>query len=55
MAVLAILCIALTIPVVLIMVSLLLLISNHATRSRLAFVQKKPYKPGLSEELTGES
>jgi hypothetical protein len=40
-------CIVLSVPAVLIMASLLLLISNHATRSRLAHVQKKPYRPGL--------
>ena len=43
-------CIALSVPAVLIMASLLLLISNHATRSRLAHIQKKPYRPGLDLE-----
>jgi hypothetical protein len=35
---------------VLAMGSLLLLIANHATRSRLAFVQKRPYRPGLDQD-----
>jgi len=30
--------------------SLFLLIANHATRSRLAHVQKKPYHPGMQED-----
>jgi hypothetical protein len=47
--VLGILCVALTVPVILFMTSLFLLIANHATRSRLAFAQKKPYRPGLDE------
>ncbi len=45
LALLIILSLALAVPVVLFTVSLLLLIGNHATRSRLAFVQKKPYRP----------
>ena len=36
----------LTVPALLIMASLVLLISNHATRSRLAYAQRKPYRPG---------
>lgn len=44
--VLGVLCIALSVPAVLFMASLFLLMANHATRSRLAFVQKKRYKPG---------
>jgi hypothetical protein len=48
--VLAVLCIALTIPVVLIMAALLLLVANHATRSRLAYAQKKPYEPGINQD-----
>ena len=47
--VLGLLCVALTVPVLLFMASLFLLIANHATRSRLAFAQKKPYKPGAGE------
>jgi hypothetical protein len=43
---LAALCIVLSVPAVLVMGSLLLLIANHATRSRVAFARKKPYKPG---------
>ncbi len=50
MAVLGVLCIILTVPAVLFMTSLFLLIANHATRSRLAFVHKKPYKPGMPED-----
>jgi hypothetical protein len=50
MLVLAALCIALSVPLVLIMASLLLLIANHATRSRLAFIQKKPYPPVPDED-----
>jgi hypothetical protein len=33
------------VPAFVLMVSLLLLLSNHATRSRLASAQKKPYRP----------
>lgn len=40
----------LVVPVVLVTTSLLLLIANHATRSRIAFAQKKSYKPGMDEE-----
>jgi hypothetical protein len=47
MAILAVLCIVLSVPAVLVMGSLLLLIANHATRSRLAFVRKEPYQPGI--------
>jgi fatty acid desaturase len=50
MAILSILCIVLSVPAVLVMGSLLLLIANHATRSRLAFVKKEPYKPGMDLE-----
>jgi hypothetical protein len=50
MIVLGALCIALSVPAVLAMGSLLLLIANHATRSRLAFVQKRPYRPGLDQD-----
>ena len=38
--------VALTVPAVLGLGSLFLLIANHATRSRLAQVQKKPYRRG---------
>jgi hypothetical protein len=48
-AVLTILSIALTVPVMLLMASLFLLMANHATRSRLAFVQKEPYQPGVDQ------
>lgn len=47
--VLGFLCIVLTVPALLLMASLLSLIANHATRSRLAYVQKKPYTPGMDE------
>jgi len=47
--VLALLCIALTVPFVLFMAALLLLVANHATRSRLAYAQKKPYEPRTSQ------
>ena len=50
MVLLGAICIALSVPAILAMASLLLLIANHATRSRLAFVQKKPYSPGPEEE-----
>jgi len=46
---LAAVCTLLTLPLVLILASLLSLIANHATRSRLAFVRKKPYTPGLDQ------
>jgi hypothetical protein len=48
--VVAALSVVLSIPLVIMMASLLLLVSNHATRSRLAFVQKKPYTPGQEED-----
>jgi hypothetical protein len=48
--VLAGLCIGLTVPLLLFMASLLSLVGNHATRSRLAHVRKKPYHPGLPPE-----
>ncbi|MFC2036758.1 hypothetical protein ACFLYD_02140 [Chloroflexota bacterium] len=47
---LAVLCIALTVPVLLLMASLFLLMANHATRSRLAFVQKEAYQPGIDQD-----
>jgi hypothetical protein len=50
MVLLGAICIALSVPAILAMASLLLLIANHATRSRLAFVQKKPYSPGPDQE-----
>ncbi|MGD8397810.1 MAG: hypothetical protein PVG11_03055 [Anaerolineae bacterium] len=43
---LTILCILLTIPSMIIMAALLLLVANHATRCRLAAIQKEPYRPG---------
>jgi hypothetical protein len=48
--VLSVLCIVLSVPAVLVMASFLILVANHATRSRLALAQKKPYKPGLNED-----
>jgi len=41
LALLAVLCVALTIPALLFMAVLFLLITNHATRNRLAYVQAK--------------
>jgi hypothetical protein len=41
-----VLSVVLTVPALLIMASLVLLIANHATRSRLAYAQRKPYRPG---------
>jgi hypothetical protein len=49
MAVLTVLCIALVVPGMLVMAALVLLICNHATRSRLAYAQKKPYQPGIGD------
>jgi hypothetical protein len=40
----------LTVPAILLLASLLLLLANHATRSRLARMRKKPYRPGPEEE-----
>ncbi len=45
LALLVVVSLALMAPVALFTISLLLLIGNHATRSRLAYVQKKPYRP----------
>jgi hypothetical protein len=42
--------IALTVPFLLFTASLFGLISNHATRSRIAFAQKQPYQPGITDE-----
>jgi hypothetical protein len=44
--VMVVLSMVLTVPALLIMGSLVLLIANHATRSRLAYAQRKPYRPG---------
>lgn len=44
------LCLVLTVPAFLFMASLLFLVANHATRSRLAHARKKPYHPGLPPE-----
>jgi len=41
----AVLCALTALPAIILMASLLLLLINHATRSRLALVQKKPYRP----------
>jgi hypothetical protein len=43
--ILTLLCVLLTVPAAVVMASLLLLIANHATRSRLAYVKKKSYQP----------
>jgi hypothetical protein len=40
----------LTVPAILILASLLLLVANHATRSRLARMRKKPYRPRDDDE-----
>ena len=45
--VIIVLSIVLTIPILLFTTSLVLLICNHATRSRLAFGRKLPYEPGM--------
>jgi hypothetical protein len=45
---LVILSILLTIPILLFTTSLVLLVCNHATRSRLAFGRKLPYEPGMT-------
>lgn len=47
--ILSVLSAVLTVPLLLFWVSLLLLIMNHATGSRLAYAQKKPYRPGMEE------
>jgi hypothetical protein len=47
---LAVLSVILTVPAGFMLAALLLLISNHATRSRLARIQKKPYQPVTREE-----
>lgn len=46
LAVLGIVFVVLSLPAVLVLGSLFLLIANHATRSRLARIQNKPYPPG---------
>lgn len=40
----------LTLPAILIVTSFLLLMANHATRSRLARMRKKPYRPGPEDD-----
>jgi hypothetical protein len=50
MGVICILCIILAVPAALMMGALLLLVANHATRSRLAFARKEPYQPGSIPE-----
>ena len=47
--ILSVLSVVLTVPLVLFWASLVLLIMNHATRSRLAYALKKPYQPGMEE------
>jgi uncharacterized membrane protein YesL len=42
--------IALTVPLLLFTASLFGLISNHATRSRIAFAQKQSYQPRITDE-----
>ncbi|MGD2205733.1 MAG: hypothetical protein PVH17_03045 [Anaerolineae bacterium] len=49
MVALGALCVVLSVPAVLMLASLFLLIANHATRSRLAYIQKEPYRPGEIE------
>jgi hypothetical protein len=50
--ILAILCIALTVPLVLFMVALLLLIANRASRNRIEMVQQK--HEARQDKATGE-
>jgi uncharacterized membrane protein len=50
MAAIIALCIVLTVPVLLFLASFILLMCNHATRSRLALAQKEPYDPGAPPE-----
>jgi len=42
--------VVLMVPAMLLSASFFLLMANHATRSRLAFVQKEPYRPGLGQD-----
>ena len=49
LAVLIVLCVMLVVPAMLFMAALILLVCNHATRSRLAYAQKKPYQPGIGD------
>jgi hypothetical protein len=51
LAIVGVLCIVLTVPAALALGALLLLIANHATRSRLAFARKEPYEPGVFPEV----
>jgi hypothetical protein len=44
------LCVVLTVPIFLFLASFVLLICNHATRSRLAVARKEPYEPGAPPE-----
>ncbi|HNS52247.1 MAG TPA: hypothetical protein PKO09_13820 [Anaerolineae bacterium] len=41
-------CVVLTVPAVLFLAVLLMLIANHATRSRIAHARRQPYEPGGS-------
>lgn len=50
MLILGLLCLLLSVPAVFMMGALLLLIANHATRSRLAYAHKEPYEPGIYAE-----
>jgi hypothetical protein len=50
MVLIIVLSILLTVPALLLTIVLLMLMANHATRSRLARAQKRPYKPGPPEE-----
>jgi hypothetical protein len=46
MAAIIALCVVLTVPVFLFLASFVMLMCNHATRSRLAIARKEPYEPG---------
>jgi hypothetical protein len=46
LAIVIVLSVALTVPAALLMASLVLLLANHATRSRLAHVRRQQYTPG---------
>jgi hypothetical protein len=50
LVVIIVLSIILTVPALLILASLYLLIANHATRSRLAYAQRKPYGPEVEAD-----
>jgi hypothetical protein len=50
LALFTVLSVALSVPAIVALAAFVLLMSNHATRSRLAYVKKKSYRPGEEQD-----